>query len=124
MTLQKLLFYFSHVTTLSFSDITLIVMLSTSKMVIGVTYILFTAWLTAHKVNETFIVAIKTMVYFIGYFSSEARKFLSNTYALTNLTHGTTTPSAAYISFNRIKLRSQYIIFYFYRTSVRYNRRR
>ena len=123
MILQKLLFYFSHVTTLSFSDITLIVMLSTSKMVIGVTYILFTAWLTAQEVNQTFIVSIKTIVYFIGYFSSGGSKFLSNTYALTNLTPRTTTPSAAYIYFNRIQLRSHYIIFYFYRTSVRYNRR-
>ena len=50
----------------------------------------------------TFIVAIKTMVYFIGFFSGEASKFLSNTYALTNLTPRTTTPLAAYLSFNRI----------------------
>ena len=124
MTLQKLLFHIFHVTTRSFSNITLIVISSTSKMVGGATYILFTAWLTAQQVNQTFIVAIKTMVYFIGFFSGEASKFLSNTYALTNLTSRTTTPSAPYLSFNRIQLRSHYIIFYFSRTSVRYNRRR
>ena len=43
MTLQKLLFHIFHVTTLSFSDITLIVIASTSKMVGGVTYMFFTA---------------------------------------------------------------------------------
>ena len=32
-----------------------------------------TAWLTAQKVNQTFIVAIKTMVYFIDLFSGEAK---------------------------------------------------
>ena len=85
-----------------FSDITLIVIPSASKMVGGVTYILFTAWLTAQQVNQTFIVAIKTMVYFIGFFSGEASKFLSNTYALTDLTPRTTAPSAPYLSFNRI----------------------
>ena len=100
MTLQKLLLHIFHITTLSFS--TLIVIPSTSKMTGGVTYILFTTWLTAPQVNQTFIVAIKTMVYFIGIFSSEASKFFSNTYALTNLTPRTTTPLAAYLSFNRI----------------------
>ena len=54
MTLQKLLFDIFHVTTLSFSNITLIVIPSTSKMVGGITYILFTAWLTAQTVNQTF----------------------------------------------------------------------
>ena len=67
MTLQKLLFHIFHVTTLSFSDITLIVIPSASKMVGGVTYILFTTQLTAQQVNQTFIVVIKTMVYFIGF---------------------------------------------------------
>ena len=52
-------------------------------MIGSVTYVLFTARLTALKVNQTFIVSVKTMVYFIGFFSSEASKFLSNTYALT-----------------------------------------
>ena len=68
MTLQKLLFDIFHVTTLSFSNITLIVIPSTSKMVGGITYILFTTWLTAQTVNHTFLVAIKTMVYFIRLF--------------------------------------------------------
>ena len=94
MTFQKLLFHISYVTTLRFSDITLIVIPSASKKVGVVIYILFTAWLTAQQVNQTFIVAIKTMVYFIGFFSGEASKSLSNTYALTNLTPRTTTPSA------------------------------
>ena len=38
-----------------------------------------------------------------------ASKFLSNTYALTNLTPITTTPSGPYLSFNRIQLRSHYL---------------
>ena len=58
-------------------------------MVGGVTYILFTAWLTAQQVNQTFIVAIKAMFYFIRFFSGEASKFVSNIYALANLTPGT-----------------------------------
>ena len=62
----------------------------------GVTYILFIAWPTAQQVNQAFIVAIKTKVYFIRFFSSQASKFLSNTYALTNVTPRTTTPSAPY----------------------------
>ena len=124
MTLQKLLLHIFHVTTLSFSDITLIVIPSASKMVGGVTYALLTTWLTAQQVNQTFIVAIKTMVYFVGFFSCKASKFLINTYALTNLTPRTTTPSASYVSFNRISLRSHCIIFYFSRTSVRYDRGR
>ena len=102
MTLQKLLFHIFHVITLSFSDMTLIVIPSASKMVSGVTYILFTTWLTAQQVNQTFIVVIKTMVYFLSFFSGEASKFLSNTYALTNLTPRTTTPLVPYLSFNRI----------------------
>ena len=68
MTLQKLFLDIFHVTTLSFSNITLIVNPSTSKMVGGATYILFTAWLTAQMVNQPFLVAIKTMVYFIRLF--------------------------------------------------------
>ena len=125
MTLQKLLCHIFYVTTLSFSDITLIVISSTSKMVGDVTYILFTAWVTAQQANQTFIVAIKTIVYFIRFVvSDEASTFLGNTYALTNLTPRTTIPSAPYLSFNRIELRSHYIIFYFSRTSVRYDRRR
>ena len=102
MTLQNLLLHIFYVTTLSFSDITLIANRSASKMVGGVTHILFTTWLTAQQVNQTFIVAIKTMVCFIGFFSGEANKFLSNTYALTNLTPRTTTPSEPYLSVNRI----------------------
>ena len=124
MTLQKLLFDIFHVTTLSFSNITLIVIPSTFKIVGGVTFILFTAWLTAQQVNQTFTIAVKTKVYFIRFFNGKACKFDSNIYALTNLTPRTTTPSAPYLSFNRIQLRSHYIIFYFSRTFVRYDRRR
>ena len=90
MTLQKLLLHIFHVTTLSFSDITLKGIPSVSKMVGGVTYILFTAGLTAQQINQTFIVAIKAMVYFICFSSGEASKFHSNTYAVTNLTPRTT----------------------------------
>ena len=68
MSLQKLLFDIFHVTTLSFSNITLIVIPFNSKMIGGVTYILFTAWLAAQTVNQTFLVATKTMVYFIRLF--------------------------------------------------------
>ena len=60
MALQKLLCHMFYVTTLSFSGITLIYIPSTSKMVGGVTYMLFTTWLTAQQVNQTLIVAIKT----------------------------------------------------------------
>ena len=70
-------------------------------MVGGVTYILFTALLTAQRVNQTFIVAIKTIAYFIGFFSGEASKFFSNTSVLRNVTPRTTTPLAPYLSFNR-----------------------
>ena len=123
MTLQKLLFHVFHVTTLSFSNITLIVIPSTSQMVGGVTYMLFTACLAAQQVNQTFTIAFKTMVYFV-FLSGEASKFVSNTYALTNVTPRTTTPSAPYLSFNRIQLRSHNIIFYFSHTFVRYNQGR
>ena len=47
--LQKLLFDIFYVTALSLPNITLL---------------LFTAFPTAQQVNQTFIVAIKTMVYF------------------------------------------------------------
>ena len=80
---------------LSFSNITLAVIPSTSEMVGGVTYILFTAWLTAQQVNQTFIVAIKTMVYFIQFFGGEASKFVSNIDALTNLSPRTITLSTS-----------------------------
>ena len=122
MTLQKRLFHVFHVTTLSFSNITLIVIPSTSKMVGGVTYMLFTACLAAQQVNQTFTIAFKTMVYFV-FLSGEASKFVSNTYALTNVTPRTTTPSVPYLSFNRIQLRS-HNIFYFSHTFVRYNQGR
>ena len=64
MTLQKFVFDIFHVITLSFSNITLIVIGSTSKMVSGVIYVLFTAWLTAQQVNQTFIIAIKTELFY------------------------------------------------------------
>ena len=82
-------------------------------MVGGDTFILFTAWLTAQQVNQTFIIAIKTMVYFICFFNGKASKLVNNIYALTDFTPRTTTPSAPYLSFNRIQLRSHYTIFYF-----------
>ena len=79
MTLQKLLLHIFRATILRFSDITLIVIPYASKMVGGVTFILFTAWLTVQQVNQTSIVAIKTVVYFMGLFSDAASKFLSKT---------------------------------------------
>ena len=54
-------------------------------MVSGINYILFTTYLASQHVNQTFIVAIKTMVYFINILSGEARELISNIYALTNL---------------------------------------
>ena len=93
MTLQKLLFDSFHVTTLSFSKIFFIVIPSTSKMVGSVTYILFTTRLTAQQVNQTFIIAIKTIVYSIRFFNGEASEFVSNIYPLANVTPTTATPS-------------------------------
>ena len=60
---------------------------------------------------------------FYTFFSRKASKFVSNTYALTNLTPRTTTPSAPYLPFNRMLLKSHYI-FYFSCNSIRYDRRR
>ena len=122
MTLQKLLLHIFHVTTLSFSDITLIVIPSASKMVGGVTYILFTA-MTYSSTGKSNIYHCNQNYGLFFFFGGEASKFLSSTYALTNLTPKTTTPSAPYLSFNRMQLRSHYIIFYFSSISVRYNRR-
>ena len=59
------------------------------------------------------------MVYFMRFFSGKASKFVNSIYALTNLTPRTTTPSAPYLSYNRIQLRSHYTIFYFSRTMIR-----
>ena len=70
----------------------LFVISPTSKMVGGVTYILFTACVIAQEVNQTFILAIKTMIYFKSFFSGEASEFVSNIYALRNLTPRITTP--------------------------------
>ena len=56
MTLQKLLFHFLRVTILSFSGITLTVIPSAAKIIDVVSYILFTALLTAQRVKQTFIV--------------------------------------------------------------------
>ena len=61
---------------------------------------------------------------FYTFFSRKASKFFSNTYALTNLTPRTTTPSALYLPFNRMLLKSHYIILYFSCNSIRYDRRR
>ena len=73
MTLQKLLFDIFHVTILRFSNITLIVFPSISKMVRGITYYnLLSACLTAQQVSQTIIVAIKAMVYLINLFSCKA----------------------------------------------------
>ena len=124
MTLRKLLFHIFHFTVLSLSDTTLIVIPSLSKMVSGVTYILFTAWLTAQQIKQTFIVAIKTMVYFIRFLVVKLVNSSVIFVLLKKLTPSTTTLSALYLSFNKIQLRSHYIIFYFSRSSVRYDQRR
>ena len=108
-----------------FFNITLIVIPSSSKMADGITYILFTAYLTAQQVNQTFIVAIKTMVYFINFFlSGESREFVSNICAFTKFTPWISIPLAPYISFIRLQLRSHYVIFFIPSTSVRKHQRR
>ena len=91
-----------HVTTLSFSDITLFVIPSASKMVGGVIYILFTVWLTAQQVNQTFIVAIKTMVYFIGFFLVVKLVNSSVILMLLQTWHLELPQSAPCLSFNRV----------------------
>ena len=64
-------------------------------MVDGVCYLHIVYRMTySSSGNQTFIVAIKTTVYFIRFFNGEATKFVSNIYALTNMTLRTTTPSA------------------------------
>ena len=75
-------------------------------------------------VNQTFIVAIKTMVHLIGFYNGEAREFVSNIYVLADLTLRITTPSVPYLSFNKIQLRSHNVVFYFSSTCVRNHRRR
>ena len=77
--------------------ISLFVISPASKMVGGVTYILFTACFIAQEVNQTFILAIKTMIYFKSFFSGEASEFVSNIYALRNLTPRITTPMTPYL---------------------------
>lgn len=47
-------------------------------MVGDITYILFTACLTAQQINQAFVVAIKTMVDFVSFFNSKTSKFVSN----------------------------------------------
>lgn len=57
---------------------TLIVIPSSSKMTDGITYILFTACLTAQQVNQTYCSAIKTMVYFLNLSTDEVSEFISS----------------------------------------------
>ena len=64
---KKDVWTFFHVTTFSLSNITVTVISSTSKMIGDITYLLLTACLTVQQVNQTFIVAIKIMVYFISF---------------------------------------------------------
>ena len=65
-------------------------------MVGGVTYIFFTAWLTAQQV---FIITIKAMGFWYAFFGGKASEFVRNIYAPINLTPRTTTPLASYLSF-------------------------
>ena len=56
------------------------------------------------------IVKIKTVAYFVRIFIDEVSKLISNINFRTNLTPRNITPSVPYISFNRIQLRSHYVI--------------
>ena len=105
MALQKPLFHIFHVTTLGFSVITLIVIPSSYKMVSGVPTYRLPHDLQLNR--QTKHLSLQSKLWFILCFlSGEASKFLSNTYALTNLTPKTTTPLAPYLSFHRVQLRS------------------
>ena len=125
MNFQKLLFDNFHFIALCFSNITLIVIPSTSKncrwYYLHFAYRMF----RTQQVNQIFIVAIKTMVYFISLFSCGHSEFFSIIYFFTNLTPKTTKPSTPYLSFHRIQLTSHYdAIFYFSSTYVWYHQRR
>ena len=93
-------------------------------MVGCITYILFTTCLAAQQGSLTFIVAMKTMGYFISFCSREGSAFVSNIYAATKLIPRITTFSAPWPSFKRIQLRSHKVFFKFFSTSVRYYWRR
>ena len=82
MNFQKPLFDTLHFTTACFSNISLIVIPSNSNIVGGITYILFTACFTTQQVNQIFIVAFTSMVYFISFFSGDRGEFFSNIYFL------------------------------------------
>ena len=68
-------------------------------MVGGVTYIFFTAWLTAQQANQVFIITIKAMGFLYAFFGGKASEFVRNIYAPINLTPRTITPLASYLSF-------------------------
>ena len=51
-------------------------------MVGGVTYIFFTAWLTAQQVNQVFIITIKAMGFLYAFFGGKASECVSNIYCI------------------------------------------
>ena len=114
MNFQKPLFDNFHFIVLCFSNITLIVIPSTSKVCwwyyIHFAYRMF----RTQQVNQIFIVASKTMVYFRSLFSCGHSEFFSIIYFFTNLTPKTTKPSTPYFSFHRSQLTKIYIYIYIY----------
>ena len=102
--------------------ISLFVISPASKMVGGVTYILFTACFIAQEVNQTFILAIKTMI--LRDFLAEKLVNSSAIFMLLETWHLELPHPWHPTFFNRIQLRSHYVIFYFSCASVRYDRSR
>ena len=98
-----------HVITFRFPNITFIAISFISKMVDGVTYLLFAACLTAQQVNETSLQSKLVCE------ASECNNFDT----ITNLTPRVSMPSALF-SFNRIWFRSCYVIFRFPALLLRY----
>ena len=62
-------------------------------MVGNFTWALFTACFTTQQVDQTFIMAMKTMVDFVTHFSGKASKYVKKCYVLTHLKPRTLTLS-------------------------------
>ena len=124
VTLQELLLNISHVTGLSFFSFRFIVVPPTFKMAGSFTCILFTTRLAFKRIDQTFIVTIKTMIDLMCFFCGKAGECISNFYDLINLAPRTPTSSTPYTSFNRIQFRSNNVILYFPSTSIWSYRRR
>ena len=67
---------------------------------------MLTACSAAEEVDQALINAVKFMVNFVTFFSSETVKCITNLYVFTDLTSTTPATSTAYISLDWIKFRS------------------